>query len=151
MFQGSKRSKSVTVLLAMGLLGAVACASETADDQPEAADTEMPAEGSGMGEEAPAAMGEMDAPHGQVSVLMYQCADDKMFALTVAPGVGQAALRLEDGVFQLEQQEVASGMEFSDGTYTFRGQGPDAYVEKEGERVFTDCVAAGHPEMPATP
>jgi membrane-bound inhibitor of C-type lysozyme len=88
----------------------------------------------------------MSAPHGQVSVVMYQCADDKQFALTVAPGVGQAALRTDGEVFQLEQQEVASGMEFSDGTYTFRGQGPEAFVEKDGERIYTDCVAAGHPE-----
>ena len=75
-------------------------------------------------------------------------ADDKSFALTVASGVGQAALRADDGVFQLNQQEVASGMEFSDGTYTFRGQGQEAFVEKDGERIYTDCVAAGHPENP---
>ena len=36
-------------------------------------------------------------------------------------------------------------MEFSDGTYTFRGQGPEAYVEKDGERIYKDCMAAGHP------
>ncbi len=138
MFQDNKISRIATVLLMTGLLGGVGCASETAEEQAEAA-AEMPAE-------APEGMGEMSAPHGQISVLMYQCADEQQFALTVAPGVGQAALRLEAGVFQLEQQEVASGMEFSDGTYTFRGQGPEAFVEKDGERIFTDCVAAGHPE-----
>ncbi|NNK48688.1 MAG: hypothetical protein HKP01_07430 [Gemmatimonadetes bacterium] len=99
-----------------------------------------------MPAEAPDGMGEMSAPHGQVSVLMYQCADEQQFTLTVAPGVGQAALRVEAGVFQLEQQEVASGMEFSDGTYTFRGQGPEALVERDGEPILTDCVAAGHPQ-----
>jgi membrane-bound inhibitor of C-type lysozyme len=139
MFQGNQISRSAMILMVVGLFGAAGCASETADEQPEASATEMPAE-------APEGMGEMSAPHGQVSVVMYQCADDKQFALTVAPGVGQAALRTDGEVFQLEQQEVASGMEFSDGTYTFRGQGPEAFVEKDGERIYTDCVAAGHPE-----
>ena len=95
-------------------------------------------------------MGEMNAPHGQVSMIMYNCADEKSFTLTVAEGVGKAALRAEDGIYQLDQQQVASGMEFSDGSYTFRGKGPEAFVEKDGEPVYTDCMAAGHPEMPET-
>jgi len=139
MFQGKQISRSAMIMMVAGLLGAAGCASETADEQPEASATEMPAE-------APEGMGEAMAPHGQVSVVMFQCADDKNFSLTVAPGVGQAALRIEDGVFQMEQQEAASGMAFSDGTYTFRGEGPEAFVEKDGERIYTDCVAAGHPE-----
>ena len=140
MFQGNQISRFTMILIAAGLLGAAGCASETADDQPDAA---AATEG-----EAPAETGEMQAPHGQVSVIMYQCADEKSFALTVAPGVGQAALRADDGVFQLNQQEVGSGMEFSDGTYTFRGEGQEAFVEKDGERIYTDCAAAGHPENP---
>ena len=138
MFQDKQISRFAMILVAAGLLGATGCASETADDQAEAA---AATEG-----EAPAEMGEMQAPHGQVSVIMYQCADEKSFALTVAPGVGQAALRVDGEVFQLDQQEVASGMEYSDGTYTFRGQGPEAGVEKDGEPIFSDCTAAGHPE-----
>ncbi len=145
MFQDSKVLKSVMLLMMTGLLGAAGCATEAADEQVEDAAAEMPA---GMEGEAPAGMGEMSAPHGQVSVVMYTCADDKGFALTLAPGVGQAALRVEDGVFQLTQQEVASGMEFSDGTYTFRGKGPEATVEMNGEPVYVDCTAAGHPVAP---
>ena len=137
MFQGNQISRIAMLSLMVGLFGVAACASETADDQA----TEMPAtEG-----DAPAGMGEAQSPHGQVTVVMYQCADEKAFAMTVAPGVGQAALRIDGDVYQLEQQEVASGMEFSDGTYTFRGEGPDAYVEMDGARIFTDCTAAGHP------
>ncbi len=147
MFQGNQIQRSAIILMAMGLLGAAGCASETADDQAETTTTEMPADQAATDSEAPEGRGEMSAPHGQVSVIMFQCADDKNFALTVAPGVGQAALRVEDGVFQLEQQEVASGMEFSDGTYTFRGEGPEAVVEKDGEQIYTDCMAAGHPEV----
>ncbi len=146
MFQDSKISKAAALLLAAGVVGLYGCASESAEGEADAAG-EMPAAEAGMEGQAPEGMGEMSAPHGQVSVLMYQCADDRAFALTVAPGVGQAALRIEGESFPLEQQEVASGMEFSDGTYTFRGQGPEAYVEKDGERIFSDCVASGHPEM----
>ncbi len=145
MFQGNQIPRIAMALFAVGLVGLNGCASETAEDRSDAEAAEMPAG------EATEGMGEMSAPHGQVSVVMYRCADDKQFALTMAPGVGQAALRTESGVFQLEQQEVASGMEFSDGTYTFRGQGPDAHVEMDGERIYTDCVAAGHPEVVGNP
>ena len=148
MFQGRQILRGATILMAMGLLGVAGCASETANEQADAAAAEMPADQAATEGDAPEGMGEMNAPHGQVSVIVYRCADDKSFALTVAPGVGQAALRADDGVFQLNQQEVASGMEFSDGTYTFRGEGPEAFVEKDGERIYTDCVAAGHPENP---
>lgn len=141
MFQDRGIWKSATIVLTAGMLVVAGCASETADDQ---ATAETAAQ-----EDAPAAMGEMNAPHGQVSVIMYNCADEKSFTLTVAEGVGKAALRTEDGVYQLDQQPVGSGMEFSDGSYTFRGKGPEAFVEKDGEQVYTDCMAAGHPEMPA--
>lgn len=145
MFQGRQITRSTMVLMVAGLLGAAGCASESAEDQTDANGTEMPADQAATDGDAPAGMGEATAPHGQVSVVMFQCADDKMFSLTVAPGVGQAALRIEDEVFQMEQQEAASGMAFSDGTYTFRGEGPEAFVEKDGERIYTDCMAAGHP------
>ena len=138
MFQDKQISRFAMILVAAGLLGATGCASETADDQAEAA---AASEG-----EAPAEMGQTQSPHGQVSVVMYRCAEEKSFALTVAPGVGQAALRVDGEVFQLDQQEVASGMEYSDGSYTFRGKGTEADVEKDGEPLFVDCVAAGHPE-----
>jgi membrane-bound inhibitor of C-type lysozyme len=143
MFQGNQIIRIAMLSLMVGLFGAAGCASETADDQA----AEMPSTET----DAPAGMGDAQAPHGQVSVVMYQCADEKAFALTMASGVGQAALRIDDGVYQLDQQEVASGMEFSDGTYTFRGQGPEAYVEKDGVRIFTDCTAAGHPEAVGEP
>ena len=146
MFQVMKSSKVVSILVVAGLLGAYGCASESADEQADSAG-DMPAEGAAAESQPPEGMGEMSAPHGQVSVIMYQCAGDQTFALTVAQGVGQAALRFGDESYPLQQQEVASGMEFSDGTYTFRGQGPEAFVEKDGERIFSDCVAAGHPEM----
>lgn len=148
MFLDKMISRAAALLLAAGMVGLYGCASESAEGEADAAG-DMPAAEAGMEGQAPDGMGEMGSPHGQVSVLMYTCADDRAFALTVAPGVGQAALRIEGESFPLQQQEAASGMEFSDGTYTFRGKGPEAYVEKDGEQIFSDCVASGHPEMAA--
>ena len=141
MVQGNSIVVAARGLAVIALMGVTACQSE-ADTESEA--TEMPAGQSATEDQAPAS-GQMEAPHGEVSVLMYECADGSGFALTVAPGVGQAALRFDEGVYPLDQQEVASGMEFSDGVYTFRGQGAEGYVEKDGEAIFSDCAATGHP------
>lgn len=140
MFQGNSIVVVARGLAVIALMGVAGCQTE-ADTESEA--TEMPAGESATEGQAPA--GQMEAPHGQVSVLMYECADGSGFALTVAPGVGKAALRYDEGVYQLDQQEVASGMEFSDGVYTFRGKGAEGYVEKDGEALFSDCAATGHP------
>jgi len=145
MFQVNNISRITTLLMGAAVLGLAACAQETADEQSDATATEMPAGHPATDSTAPAA-GRMQAPHGQVSVVVYQCADDQSFMLTVASGVGQAALRIDGEVYKLESQEVASGMEYSDGTYTFRGKGQEAFVEKDGEPLFTDCVATGHPQ-----
>jgi membrane-bound inhibitor of C-type lysozyme len=142
MFQGNSIGMVPRALAAIAVLGLAACQSEADTEGTEAEATEMPAD---HAEGQTPAAGQMEAPHGQVSVLMYECADGGAFALTVAPGVAKAALRFDEGVFQLDQQEVASGMEFSDGTYTFRGQGAEGYVEKDGEEIFSDCKATGHP------
>jgi membrane-bound inhibitor of C-type lysozyme len=132
-------------LLSATVLVAAACAGEQANQEQEAAPE--PAAEMMESQEAGGMEGMGQAPHGEVSMINYRCADGGMFTLTVAPGVGQAALRLADGeVFQLDQIEAASGMEFSDGTYTFRGKGPEAFVERDGEQILTDCMAAGHPQ-----
>ena len=137
MFQSNRISKCATPLMLAGLLGLGACASETADDSAAAAEDTS---------EAAVSAEQMQSPHGEVTSMTYQCADEKSFMLTLAAGVSVAALRMDDQVYQLEQQEVASGMEFSDGSITFRGEGPEGYVEKDGEQIFTDCKATGHPE-----
>lgn len=147
MFANSQIVTGTRALALAALLGLAGCQAEP-DGQSAAESAEMPAGHPDTGGEAAPAAGQMEAPHGQVSVLIYQCADDRGFALTVAAGVGKAALRFDEGTFQLDQQEVASGMEYSDGTYTFRGQGMEGYVEKDGERILTDCQATGHPQSP---
>lgn len=143
MLHGRQVSRLTGLTLLAGLLGLAACAGETADQEAAADDAVETTEGQAAG--AGEGMGE--APHGQVSMVGYECADGGAFTLTVAPGVAKAALRLADGeVHQLDQVEVASGMEFSDGTYTFRGKGPEADVEMDGEPLLSDCKAAGHPQ-----
>lgn len=137
MFQSNLISKHASLVMAAGLLGAVACSSESAEEQADAA---------AAAAESPVSMGQVQAPHGEVSSMMYECADEKSFMFTIAPGVAQAALRMGDEVYELDQQEVASGVEFSDGSITFRGKGPEAFVEKDGEPIFTDCNAVGHPQ-----
>ncbi|MEE8571643.1 MAG: MliC family protein [Gemmatimonadota bacterium] len=137
MFQSNQILMYAPLVLAAGLLGTVGCSSESVEEQAGA---------TAEAAEAPVSMGQVQAPHGEVSSMMYDCADEKSFMLTIAPGVAQAALRMGDEVYQLDQQEVASGVEFTDGSITFRGKGPEAFVEKDGEPIFTDCKAAGHPQ-----
>jgi membrane-bound inhibitor of C-type lysozyme len=139
-------------MLSTGMLGLAACAGEAPDQEAaDAAASEMPeghpaVEGEAGEQPAAESTAGMEAPHGQVSMGEYTCADGASFTLTVAPGVAKAALRLGDEVVQLDQVETGSGMEFSDGTYTFHGKGPEAFVEKDGEQILTDCQASGHPQ-----
>jgi membrane-bound inhibitor of C-type lysozyme len=134
MIHPSTHRLAILALAAAGLTVS-ACAGDTADQE----ESEMPAEQAST--EAAAAM---QAPHGNVSVLLYECAEGG-FMLTIAEGVNKAALRIDETVYQLDQQESETGMSFSDGSYTFRGEGDTAQVEKDGETVFSDCRATGHP------
>lgn len=143
MLHGNLVMRQAGFLAVAAVLGLAACAGETPEqgNETEAA-TEM-TEGQAPGGKEN--MGE--APHGRVSSVAYECADGGAFTLTVASGVAKAALRLADGeIHQLDEVEVASGIEFSDGTVTFRGMGPEGSVEKDGEPFLTDCTASGHPQ-----
>lgn len=145
-----RRGLSVAVSLALlGLTGAWACGGEAGEAESEAAVALPEGHPSVEGQAAESATpGGMQAPHGNVSVLVYECAESASFTFTVAEGVEKAALRLADGqVFQLDQLPAGSGMEYSDGTYTFRGKGPEATVEKDGEVLLADCQATGHPQQ----
>lgn len=144
MLHRNRLSGIAGLALGAATLGAAACAGETAQ-QEQGSTTEAEAQ-QASGQDTGGMQGMGQAPHGEVSQVTYQCAEGGTFTLTIAPGVGKAALRLEDGtIHQLDQAEVASGMEFSDGTYTFRGKGMEGFVEKDGERLLNDCVASGHP------
>jgi membrane-bound inhibitor of C-type lysozyme len=142
MLHGNRISRLAGVTLAAALLGLTACTGETAEQETaDDAAAEMAGAPDSAGMENTA-----QAPH-EVSIVAYECADGGTFTLTIAGGVGKAALRLADGeVFQLDEVEVESGMEYSDGTYTFHGNGPEGSVERGGEALLSDCTATGHPQ-----
>ncbi len=146
MMHGNQISKLFLLVPALAL-GLGACSGEAQEQDQDAGSAADAAAEQTEGQETGGMEGTEQAPHGQVSQLMFECADGGMFSLTVAPGVSKAALRLADGqIFQLDQVEVASGMEFSDGVYTVRGKGPEATVEKDGEPLLSGCTATGHPQ-----
>ncbi len=80
-----------------------------------------------------------------VTQIMFKCADDKAFMFALLEGVEKARITVDGESFELEKDPSASGMKYSDGTWSFFGKGPEALVMKNDENVFTDCKAAGHP------
>jgi membrane-bound inhibitor of C-type lysozyme len=82
---------------------------------------------------------------GGVTQIMFNCADDKAFLFSLLDGVAQARITVDGESYELEHIESASGMKYSDGTWTFFGKGPEALVMKNDEHVLTECKAAGHP------
>ena len=82
---------------------------------------------------------------GGVTEIMFNCADDKSFLFSLLDGVAKARITVDGETYELENIESASGMKYSDGTWTFFGKGPEALVMKNEEHVLTECKAAGHP------
>ena len=82
---------------------------------------------------------------GGVTQIMFNCADDKAFVFSLLDGVAKARITVDGETYELEHIESASGMKYSDGTWTFFGKGPEALVMKNDEHVLTECKAAGHP------
>ena len=80
-----------------------------------------------------------------VTQIMFKCADDKAFMFALLEGVDQARITVDGDSYELEKIPSASGMKYSDGTWSFFGKGPEALVMKNDEKVYTDCKAAGHP------
>ena len=80
-----------------------------------------------------------------VTQIMFKCADDRAFTFALLDGVEKARITVDGESDELEKIPSASGMKFSDGTWSFFGKGPEALVMKNDEKVFTDCKAAGHP------
>jgi len=52
---------------------------------------------------------------------------------------GLAELNWEGHSFMLQQVVSGSGTRYSDGTVTLSTKGDEAYVEKDGEMVLSDC------------
>lgn len=77
-------------------------------------------------------------PQKKNQTLHYQCGTTP---LTVAlNGEENTARFLLDGE-QLKLQQV-SAAHYSDGKYTFWSQGPQAFVERNGRVIMSDCVLA---------
>ncbi len=134
-------------LSSLALAGLVALAACGGSDSGASQDTEQ----------APVAAqdaGGMANPHGDaaampgqagVTRITYKCADEKSIQLALYEGSGKADLVMEGETVTLAAETTGSGMNFTDGTWSFRGKGPEALVMKGGETVFADCKAAGHP------
>ena len=82
---------------------------------------------------------------GGITEIMFNCADDEVFLFSLLDGVAKARITVDGESYELEHIESASGMKYSDGTWTFFGKGPEALVMKNDEHVLTECKAAGHP------
>jgi membrane-bound inhibitor of C-type lysozyme len=82
---------------------------------------------------------------GGVTEIMFKCAEDKAFMFSLLDGVARARITVDGESYELEHVESASGMKYSDGTWTFFGKGPEALVMNNEEHVLTECKAAGHP------
>jgi len=82
---------------------------------------------------------------GGITQIMFNCADDGAFMFSLLDGVAKARITVDGESYELEHVESASGMKYSDGTWTFFGKGPEALVMKNDEHVLTECKAAGHP------
>lgn len=129
--------------LLVGLVAQAACGGtgEDAADSPataETAETALP-EGhpdiSGMDVEAAPAL----------TRITFACADGQGFELALLEGTETAQLTLDGEMYVLAMQPVASGLEYSDGKVTVRGKGMEAFVERDGESIRSDCKASGHP------
>ena len=82
---------------------------------------------------------------GGITEIMFKCTEDKAFMFSLLDGVAKARITVDGESYELEHVESASGMKYSDGTWTFFGKGPEAMVMKNDEHVLTECKAAGHP------
>jgi membrane-bound inhibitor of C-type lysozyme len=127
------------------LMVVAACGAEQGGEAGESAAAETQEEAGGAG-----AMqnphGAMEMPgQGGVTRITYGCAEGNSFQLVLHEGTGEADLVMGEETVTLASDRAASGMRFTDGTWVFHGKGPEALVEKDGERVYSDCKASGHP------
>lgn len=141
-------SKRIAPFALAALVLVAACGAEQGD-QAETAEESAGAEA----QEAAGGEGGMENPHagmempGQAGVtrISYTCADGKTLQLALHEGTGQAEIVMGEETVTLAADRAASGMRFTDGTWTFHGKGPEAFVQKGEEMVYTDCRASGHP------
>ncbi len=76
--------------------------------------------------------------------LTFNCAGETSFQFVMLTESEQARITVEGETYELEKVPSASGMKYSDGTWSFFGKGPEAMVMKNDEEILTECKAAGH-------
>ncbi len=82
--------------------------------------------------------------HTEVSIVMYQCEQDiGQIEVRFFPHHGVAVLVLEEVTHEMQEQRAASGFWYSNGKYTIRGKGTDAWLEI-GRRAPIDCQAENY-------
>lgn len=127
------------------LMVVAACGAEQAGEAGESAAAQAEQSGDGAGA-MPNPHGATEMPgQGGVTRITYACADGKSFQLAMYEGSGKADLVMGEETVSLAREQSGSGMKFSDGTWVFHGKGPEALVDRNDERVYSDCKASGHP------
>jgi membrane-bound inhibitor of C-type lysozyme len=81
-------------------------------------------------------------PATQPTLTKYLCDGGKTFEAWVFPRPSERAVVVIDGkTNELRQQPAASGISYSNPTMTFRGQGPNAFLDEGGQITFANCRA----------
>ena len=156
---------------AVALSGALVLAACSGDDAQQEAQEEQTAEiqNPHEGMDMDAATGALADPHGSqyttaegvtnphtpgpstmpgeggVTEIMFRCPSDQGFLFGLYELSDSARVSIEGKTYELKRIPSASGMKYTDGTWTFFGQGPEALLMKDDEVVMKDCKAAGHP------
>ncbi len=82
---------------------------------------------------------------GGITEIMFRCPDDQGFLFGLYAGADSARISVDGVTYELERVPSASGMKYTDGTWSYFGKGPEALLMKGEEVVMKDCKAAGHP------
>ncbi|MEJ2481874.1 MAG: MliC family protein [Gemmatimonadota bacterium] len=96
--------------------------------------------------------GGMENPHeagampgeGGVTAISFSCPDDVKLKLALFSQEDRAEMTLMGETHDLERVRSASGLKFTDGTWSFFSKGTEAMVMKDEEPVVQNCMAVGH-------
>lgn len=89
------------------------------------------------------AIAPLSASAQTVTTVRYRCDGGETFRAEYYDDFAIIAMadQDEEAIYTLPQVESGSGIRYSDGTITLFSQGDEAFVERDGEVVFDDCVA----------
>lgn len=75
-------------------------------------------------------------PQPETQTLHYLCGT---LPLTVTLAQQQARFIMDGQPLTLTEQQTASGVRYSDGTYSFWSQGDSAFIERNQRIIVNDC------------